>query len=151
MELHSLKYTKGSRGHKEKRGRGFGTGFGKTNGRGTKGQNSRKSGHVRLGFEGGQTPLYRKTPKIGFNNYQFANNYSVVTLKQLLLVNEELINKATLIKCNLISKTKAKLPVKVISSVNIDFNKAITLNVDKVSASVKKIIENAGGKIVEII
>jgi large subunit ribosomal protein L15 len=74
MELNNLKYTKGSRGHKVKRGRGFGCGFGKTNGRGTKGQNSRKSGGVRLGFEGGQTPLYRRLPKFGFNNYNFTTN-----------------------------------------------------------------------------
>jgi large subunit ribosomal protein L15 len=81
MELNNLKYTKGARGHKRKTyGRGFGSGIGKTGGKGTKGQKQRKSGHVRLGFEGGQTPIYRKVPKVGFNNYNFRKQYNIVTI-----------------------------------------------------------------------
>ena len=81
MELNNLTYTKGARGHKRRTyGRGFSSGLGKTSGRGQKGQHSRKSGNVRIGFEGGQTPIYRKIPKVGFNSYNFATDYYVVSL-----------------------------------------------------------------------
>lgn len=84
MELHTLEYVHGSRGQKAKRvGRGHGSGMGKTSTRGSNGQKSRKSGHTRLGFEGGQTPLYRRVPKVGFNNVNFANHYNVVSLSTL--------------------------------------------------------------------
>ena len=75
MELNNLKYTKGARGHKVRTyGRGFSSGLGKTSGKGTKGQNSRKSGKVRIGFEGGQTPLYRR--RAHFTRLNIALNLS---------------------------------------------------------------------------
>lgn len=84
MELHNLEYLNGSRGQKAKRvGRGHGSGMGKTATRGSNGQKSRKSGHTRLGFEGGQTPLYRRVPKVGFNNVNFQTNRNVVSLKTI--------------------------------------------------------------------
>lgn len=84
MELHSLKYTPGSRDDKVKRvGRGHGSGLGKTSGRGQDGQKSRKSGHVRLAFEGGQTPLYRRSPKVGFSNAPFKKHYNVIALHDI--------------------------------------------------------------------
>ncbi len=146
MELNNLKYTKGSRNHKTKTyGRGFGSGIGKTSGKGTKGQKSRKSGKVRLGFEGGQTPLYRKIPKVGFNNYNFQENYEIVTLTQVAKLGEE-VNKETLVKAGLISSAKAK--VKLIGGKKqITLSKPLNITVDKVSANVEKAISAAGGKV----
>lgn len=146
MELNNLKYTKGSRNHKTKTyGRGFGSGIGKTSGKGTKGQKSRKSGKVRLGFEGGQTPLYRKIPKVGFNNYNFQENYEIVTLTQVAKLGEE-VNKETLVKVGLISSAKAK--VKLIGGKkSITLSKPLNITVDKVSANVEKAISAAGGKV----
>lgn len=146
MELNNLKYTKGSRNHKTKTyGRGFGSGIGKTSGKGTKGQKSRKSGKVRLGFEGGQTPLYRKIPKVGFNNYNFQENYEIVTLTQVAKLGEE-VNKEVLVKAGLISSTKAK--VKLIGGKkSITLSKPLNITVDKVSANVEKAISAAGGKV----
>ncbi|AEG73748.1 50S ribosomal protein L15 [Mycoplasma haemofelis Ohio2] len=75
---------KGSRGHKRKRvGRGFSSGMGGRSTRGTKGQKARKSGNVRLGFEGGQMPLYRKVGKYGFNNYVFEKKIKVINVRDL--------------------------------------------------------------------
>lgn len=146
MELNNLKYTKGSRNHKTKTyGRGFGSGIGKTSGKGTKGQKSRKSGKVRLGFEGGQTPLYRKIPKVGFNNYNFQEEYEIVTLTQVTKLGEE-VNKETLAKSGLISSSKAK--VKLIGGKKpITLSKPLNITVDKVTTNVEKAISAAGGKI----
>ena len=82
MKLHELTYTEGSRKDRKRIGRGHGSGQGKTAGKGHKGQNARSGGGVRLGFEGGQTPLYRRLPKRGFTNIH-ANTYTEVTFKML--------------------------------------------------------------------
>ena len=75
MKVEKMEYVEGSSNHKPKRvPRGIGSGMGKTSTRGTKGQKARKSGMVSIGFEGGQTPLYRRIPKVRFNNYDFAKN-----------------------------------------------------------------------------
>lgn len=82
--LHQLKANPKARNHRTKRvGRGFGSGIGGRSTRGTKGQLARKSGNVRLGFEGGQTPLYMRVGKIGFNNARFARPVTTITLSQL--------------------------------------------------------------------
>lgn len=118
MELHNLEYTKGSRDQKTKRvGRGHGSGMGKTSTRGQDGQKSRKSGHTRLAFEGGQTPLYRRVPKIGFNNINFANEYNVVTLKTLETIGAKEINLDVLVEKRIISNPK--LPIKVIGNTKV--------------------------------
>ncbi|AFN65148.1 50S ribosomal protein L15 [Mycoplasma wenyonii str. Massachusetts] len=83
MELSNLHYTPGSRGQRRKRvGRGFGSGIGGRSTRGTKGQNARKSGTVRLGFEGGQMPLFRKIGKYGFNHRAFREEVKTISLKR---------------------------------------------------------------------
>lgn len=82
MKLHELTPAAGSTKARTRRGRGLGSGLGKTAGRGQKGQNSRSSGGVRSGFEGGQMPLYRRLPKRGFKNI-FANTYAEVNVSQL--------------------------------------------------------------------
>ncbi|MCY0876098.1 MAG: 50S ribosomal protein L15 [Firmicutes bacterium] len=83
MKLHELSPTPGSRHARKRLGRGIGSGLGKTSGRGHKGQNARSGGGVRLGFEGGQTPLFRRLPKRGFSNQPFKKEYSIVNLTQL--------------------------------------------------------------------
>ncbi|MDE7433631.1 MAG: 50S ribosomal protein L15 [Mycoplasmoidaceae bacterium] len=148
MKLNELKYTKGSRNHKTKTyGRGFGSGIGKTSGKGTKGQKSRKSGKVRLGFEGGQTPLYRKIPKVGFNNYNFKKNFETVSINQIeKLDNASPITKEVLAKNRLISSKDAL--VKLIgANKDAKLSKAYEIVVDKATAGVIKLVENAGGKI----
>lgn len=82
MKLHELAPAAGSKKTRTRRGRGLGSGFGKTAGRGQKGQNSRSGGGVRSGFEGGQMPLYRRLPKRGFKNV-FAKEYAEVNISQL--------------------------------------------------------------------
>lgn len=144
MELSNLSYTKGSRGHKTKTyGRGFGSGIGKTSGKGTKGQKSRKSGHTRLGFEGGQTPLYRRIPKVGFNNVNFAKNYCVINVNQLNKVKGGVINLETLKAAKLISKNTQL--VKIIGNGNL--KNAFQVSAHKFTTGAKNAIEKAGGKV----
>ncbi|GHU26468.1 50S ribosomal protein L15 [Bacilli bacterium] len=144
MELHNLKYTKGARGHKTKTyGRGFGSGIGKTSGKGTKGQKSRKSGHVRLGFEGGQTPIYRKIPKVGFNSFNFQKNYNVLTLREVIALKLDTVDYASLVKSRVIMDNKH--PIKIIG--NDKLTKAIKVTVGAISAGAKKAIEDAKGTV----
>jgi large subunit ribosomal protein L15 len=144
MELSNLKYTKGSRGHKRKTyGRGFGSGIGKTGGKGTKGQKQRKSGHVRLGFEGGQTPIYRKVPKVGFNNHNFRKQYNVVTIKQLNDLKVDQIDVLVLVKKHIISNNK--LPVKIIG--NDKLTRPMEVSAHIFTEGAKKSSEVAKGKV----
>src|SRR5690606_21738358 len=83
MKLHELKPAPGSKFARKRVGRGIGSGLGKTSGRGQKGQKARSGGGVRIGFEGGQNPLYRRLPKRGFNNERFRTEYAIVNLSKL--------------------------------------------------------------------
>src|SRR5689334_19150915 len=106
MKLHELKPAEGSTKSKKRIGRGTASGQGKSAGKGQKGQNSRSGGGVRLGFEGGQMPLYRRLPKIGFTNI-FRKEYAVVNLSDLerfdngTVVNPEMLKEAGLVKAML--------------------------------------------------
>ena len=150
MELNNLKYTKGSRGHKRRTyGRGFASGLGKTSGRGQKGQHSRKSGNVRIGFEGGQTPIYRKIPKVGFNSYNFKTNYNVVTIDMIISKKLTDVNYQTLVKAKLIADNKQ--PVKVIGGrKKLEKIDKITFKVNKVSDNLKKELEKLGCSFTEV-
>jgi large subunit ribosomal protein L15 len=146
--MEELKAPKGS--HKKKRivGRGAGSGRGRSAGRGHDGQNSRSGGGVRLGFEGGQMPLYRRIARRGFSNYPFKKEYDIVNLKTL---NEryksgETVDPASLRKKGIV-KTKGAL-VKVLGDGELE--KSLTVAVAKVSASARKKIEEAGGSVEEI-
>ncbi len=144
MELHNLKYTKGSRDHKVKTlGRGYGSGMGKRSTRGQKGQHARKSGNVRQGFEGGQTPLYRKIPKVGFNNYDFANRPVVFTTDQI--ANMKAVDRKALVTAKLISKNN-NAPIKIIAG-KTALKSAIEVNVNYVTKGAEKIITDAKGKV----
>lgn len=107
MKLHELKPAEGARKKRNRVGRGIGSGNGKTSGRGQKGQNARSGGGVRLGFEGGQTPLYRRLPKRGFTNIN-RKEYAIVNLEALNRFEDGTeVTPELLIETGVVSKEKA--------------------------------------------
>lgn len=142
MYLNTLNCQIGERKTKKRVGRGIGSGFGKTCGRGHKGQKSRSGGLPKIGFEGGQMPLQRRLPKFGFSS-RISLVTGEVTLSELNKINESDINIATLKQHNLI--TKNILRVKVILSGSID--KAINITGIKVTKGANAAIVAAGGTI----
>ena len=122
-------------------GRGVGSGLGKTSGKGHKGQKARSGGGVRRGFEGGQTPLYRRLPKRGFKNI-FAKDYMEVTLTMLNKSKAEEVTAETLLEENIISKVKDG--IVVIATGNLD--KKLTVKAKRFTKAAKEKIEAAGGK-----
>ncbi|NLC67146.1 MAG: 50S ribosomal protein L15 [Clostridium sp.] len=143
MKLHELKPAKGSRKSLKRVGRGMSSGTGKTSGRGHKGQNSRSGGGVRIGFEGGQMPLYRRIPKRGFTNI-FAKEIVEVNVNRLNVFEDGTeVTEALLKERGIISKTLDG--VKVLG--NGELEKALTIKVSRVSKSAKEKIEAAGGKV----
>ncbi len=143
MKLHEMKYTEGARHSKKRIGRGHASGTGKTAGKGHKGQNARSGGGVRLGFEGGQTPLARRLPKRGFTNF---------TRKEYAIVNVESLNKfdanvevtpELLIEMGLVKKELDG--IKILGQGELE--KALTVKANKFSKSAIATIEKAGGKV----
>ena len=142
MKLHELSPAAGSAKAAWRKGRGTGSGNGKTAGKGHKGQNARSGGGVRPGFEGGQLPLYRKLPKRGFNN-KFATVYSIVNVSDLnKFENGATVTLESLIACGILNKANDGL--KVLG--NGELNKALTVEAKVFSATAKEKIEAAGGK-----
>lgn len=143
MKLHELSPAEGSTKKAWRRGRGPGTGNGKTGGRGHKGQNARSGGGVRPGFEGGQLPLYRKLPKRGFHN-NFATVYSTINVSALnSFENGATVDLDSLVQCRKIRKTGYGL--KVLGNGSID--KKLTVRASAFTASAKEKIEAAGGTV----
>ena len=143
MKLHELAPAQGSVKPAWRKGRGPGSGNGKTAGKGHKGQNARSGGGVRPGFEGGQLPIYRKLPKRGCNNYKFAKNYAIVNVSDLNMFNDgDTVNLAVLMEAGVIRKPLCGL--KVLG--NGELTKKITVEAAIFSASAKEMIEAAGGK-----
>ncbi len=128
-----------------RKGRGAGSGNGKTAGRGHKGQWARSGGGVRPGFEGGQMPAYRRLPKRGFDNSKFATTYAIVNLAQLEENFEDgaVVDLVALIESGLIAKPLDGL--KVLGNGNL--TKKITVKAQKVSEAAKAKIEAAGGNV----
>ena len=122
-------------------GRGIGSGLGKTSGRGHKGQKARSGGGVRRGFEGGQTPLYRRLPKRGFTNIH-AKNYTEVTLTMLNKSTVEDVTAETLIADRIISK--ANDGIVILATGNLD--KKLNVKAVRFTAKAKEKIEALGGK-----
>ncbi len=142
MKLHELSPAVGSTKAPYRKGRGAGSGNGKTAGKGHKGQNARSGGGVRPGFEGGQLPLYRKLPKGGFKNH-FATQYAIINLSALdAFENGAVIDLDTLVANGIIKNTFDGL--KVLGDGEV--TKAFTVKATKFSASAKEKIEAAGGK-----
>ena len=144
MNLNTLKPALGEKTSRKRVGRGMGSGMGKTAGRGHKGQKARSGGFTKIGFEGGQMPLQRRLPKVGFSS-RISIVTSQVTLDQLDKLTEKDINIDVLKKHNLI--TKNILRVKVMLSGEI--NRAINLVGIKATKGAKAAIETAKGTISE--
>ena len=146
MKLHELKPAEGSAKAAWRKGRGAGSGNGKTAGKGHKGQNARSGGGVRPGFEGGQLPLYRKLPKRGFNN-KFAKVYAVVNVEQLnVFENGAVVDLDALMAKKIVRKANDGL--KILG--NGELTRALTVKATVFSATAKEKIEAAGGKIEEV-
>ena len=142
MRLNTLKPADGSKSNPKRVGRGIGCGQGKTCGRGHKGQKSRSGGFHKVGFEGGQMPLQRRLPKVGFASRSFKLS-AEVRLDELAKIDAELIDLDALIKANIVPARTKK--AKVIASGEI--SKAVQLKGIKVTPGARKAIEAAGGKI----
>ena len=146
MKLNELSPAAGSAKAAWRKGRGTGSGNGKTAGKGHKGQNARSGGGVRPGFEGGQLPLYRKLPKRGFNN-KFAVNYATVNVSALDVFEDgAIVDLATLVEKKIVRKPLDGL--KVLGAGEL--TKKITVKATVFSATAKEKIEAAGGKTEEV-
>lgn len=144
MGLHDLQPAEGSRKTPKRKGRGPGSGLGKTAGKGHKGQKARAGGGVRTGFEGGQMPLYRRVPKRGFNNSEFRKVYDVINLSALAEVASGTVVDHAWVLENLSTKTRnGSLGLKVLG--DGDLNAAITVRAARFTGSAKAKIEAAGG------
>ena len=142
MKLNELSPAVGSAKDSYRKGRGPGSGNGKTAGKGHKGQNARSGGGVRPGFEGGQLPLYRKLPKRGFKNH-FAVNYAIVNVSALnVFENGAVVDLEALMAAKLVRK--ALDGVKILGEGEL--TKALTVKATVFSATAKEKIEAAGGK-----
>jgi large subunit ribosomal protein L15 len=142
MYLNTLTPGDGSKKDRKRVGRGIGSGLGKTCGRGHKGQKSRSGGFHKIGFEGGQMPLQRRLPKMGFKSRK-SRFIDELRLNELALVNADIVDLDALKAANLISRETAR--VKVFASGTID--KAVTLKGIRVTKGARAAIEAAGGKI----
>jgi large subunit ribosomal protein L15 len=146
MKLNDLRPADGSRFDHKRRGRGGASGLGKTGGRGVKGQRARAGGYHKVGFEGGQMPLQRRLPKVGFVSH--SKGLSVeLRVHELGSFTGETADLASLQAAGLVSKRAERC--KVIASGKLD--KAVTVGGSgiKVTAGARKIIEAAGGKVTE--
>ena len=144
MRLDSLKPVKGSVKNKKRIGRGHGSGFGKTSGRGHKGSGQRSGNKKRPWFEGGQMPLARRLPRRGFNNifkekFQIVNISDIVKIQKVSKVDPVVLNDNGLIR-------SALKPVKILGKGDIDIKISITAS--SFSESAKSKIENAGGTVI---
>ena len=143
MKLHELSPMPGSNVESKRKGRGHGSGNGKTAGKGHKGQKARSGGSIRPGFEGGQTALARRIPKRGFNNI-FATKYAVINVSDLEMFNDGITVDAELLKASGLVKKELD-GIKVLG--NGELTKNLTVKAAKFSAAAKEKIEKAGGKV----
>lgn len=143
MKLNELHYSVGSRKERKRVGRGTSSGCGKTAGRGTKGQLSRQGGKTRLGFEGGQMPLFRRVPKRGFNNINH-KEYSIINLSDLNRFDDGAnVTTSLLLETGVIKKKL--FGVKLLAKGSLD--KKLNIKVNKASNAAIKAVKDAGGTI----
>ena len=145
MNLENIPTIKGGTHPTKRLGRGEGSGHGKTSGKGHKGQKARSGGGIRVGFEGGQMPLYRKLPRRGFNNKYFKISYQLVNVGHLDKLEGDIVNRETLVCAGLIRDNDQG--VKLLGHGEI--SKAFTVDVNKVSEMARNKIVSAGGNIAE--
>lgn len=144
MRLNTLKPAEGAKKSAKRLGRGIGSGLGKTGGRGHKGQKARAGGFHKVGFEGGQMPLQRRLPKVGFTS-RVGRTVAEVRLHELAKVEGDVVDLVGLMSANVVNQGIKR--VKVIASGTID--KAVTVRGLGVTAGAKAAIEAAGGKVEE--
>jgi len=144
MQLHQLYPFQEERKNRKRLGRGGGSGWGSTSGKGHKGQNARSGGGVPAGFEGGQMPLQRRLPKRGFKNYPFRVRYEVINLG-LLAVAFEGKNSISIDDIYERGLAKAGCPVKILG--DGELSASVSIEAHKFSASAVEKIEKAGGQI----
>ena len=143
MKLNELQYNDGAKFSAKRKGRGTSSGMGKTSSRGQKGQNARSGGGVRIGFEGGQNPLFRRIPKRGFNNYNFQVKYAVINVSDLnkfkdgTEITPELLKEMGLVKKQLDG-------IKVLGNGTLE--RKLTVKASVFSKTAKEKIEKNGGK-----
>ena len=147
LTLKTLKSPRGTTKNTKRIGRGQGSGQGTQAGKGHKGQKARNGGGIRIGFEGGQMPLYRRLPKVGFSNAPFKVDYAVLNLEKLANKFEnEVVNRENLIEKGFLSGINKSLPIKVLAKG--EFNKPLTFKgIEKFSAKALELIKKANGKI----
>ena len=144
MKLHELQPAAGSKQTRTRRGRGLGSGLGKTAGRGQKGQNSRSGGGVRPGFEGGQMPLYRRLPKRGFNNV-FAKQYAEVNVEQLNRFEDgATVDPVALIEAGILKNVRDG--IRILGNGTLE-TKNLTVIANGFTKSAEEKITAAGGKV----
>lgn len=139
--LGALKKFRGSTHNSKALGRGRGSGKGGTSTKGGKGQKARKGAPIRRGFEGGQTPLIRRMPKVGFSNQPFANRYEILNVAQLAKFSGT-VGPEEMVKAGLVS---AQAKIKVLG--RGEAPKGLTVKAHKFSESAKSALEKAGGKV----
>ncbi|MDD4151075.1 MAG: 50S ribosomal protein L15 [Candidatus Gracilibacteria bacterium] len=147
VSLNNLKATAGSRNTSKRLGRGNGSGKGTFSGKGCKGQNARSGGGVPAWFEGGQTPLFRRMPKLkGFSNSLFKKEYNTVNLDDLELLASKGISEITkeVLLVNKVIRNKSA-GLKVLG--NGEITSKFSIKTDKISESAREKIEKAGGKV----
>ena len=145
LKLNELAPAPGSKKTAQRRGRGIGSGLGKTGGRGVKGQKSRSGSSIRSGFEGGQMPLYRRVPKFGFTS-QMALTTAEVRLSELNKIDGDVVSVETLKAANIIRHDMKRARI-ILSG---DVTKAFTFKGVKVTKGAKQAIEAAGGSVEEL-
>ncbi len=146
MDEIKIRKPRGATRKKKVLGRGTGSGRGCTAGRGTKGQNSRSGGGVRIGFEGGQMPLYRRIARRGFSNHPFKKKYALIKLEDLNVYNDgEKVNRESLQEKKILRQRK--LPIKVLG--NGEITKKVVVEADKVTKGAREKIHKIGGEVIE--
>lgn len=144
MKLHELQPVPGAKRAPARKGRGTGSGNGKTAGKGHKGQNARAGGGVRPGFEGGQMPLYRRMPKRGFNNKVFAKDYAEINISKLeIFDNGTVVDGDLLKKSGLLKKTNDGVSILG----NGELTKKLTVKAARFTKTASEKIEAVGGKV----
>jgi large subunit ribosomal protein L15 len=146
MKFNEIQPPKGMKHKKKRLGKGSGSGYGKTAGRGSKGQKSRSGGNVPVWFEGGQMPIQRRLPRKGFKNFS-KKSFRIVTLNRLVKLEEEEIDIPLMEKYRLISSGKTnKSQVKVLADTNNEFKQKKIVKANQFSKKAKELIEKFGGK-----
>lgn len=147
LTLKTLSSPKGAHKNTKRIGRGQGSGQGTQAGKGHKGQKARSGGGIRIGFEGGQMPLYRRLPKVGFSNAPFKTEYAVLNLEKLAeKFGSEVVTRENLIEKGFLSGINKSLPIKILAKG--EFNKPLTFKgIEKFSAKALELIKKAGGKV----